>query len=166
MTPLKIFKIKPEERIQSAIALIVIIALNALFIYRMHELFMQPGFGPYFKTFERELHLSGYDPLTYMGVTDWDAVYQVYRHPLLSFMIWPLWLINQALTWMLGVNCVQYLVAAVLIRVAAMGCHTTYCIFLLVCIYTDVSHSARSLYYINVPVARNALYLRRMYQET
>ena len=115
MTPLKIFKIKPEERIQSAIAMIVIIALNALFIYRMHELFMQPDFGPYFKTFERELHLSGYDPLTYMGVTDWDAVYQVYRHPLLSFMIWPLWLINQALTWMLGVNCVQYLVAAVLI---------------------------------------------------
>jgi hypothetical protein len=115
MTPLKIFKIKPEERIQSAIAMIVIIALNALFIYRMHELFMQPGFGPYFKTFERELHLSGYDPLTYMGVTDWDAVYQVYRHPLLSFLIWPLWLINQALTWMLGVNCVQYLVAAVLI---------------------------------------------------
>ena len=115
MTPLKILKIKPEERIQSAIALIIIIALNALFIYRMHELFMQPGFGPYFKTFERELHLSGYDPLTYMGVTDWDAVYQVYRHPLLSFMIWPLWLINQALTWMLGVNCVQYLVAALLI---------------------------------------------------
>ena len=115
MTPLKIFKIKPEERIPSAIAMIVIIALNALFIYRMHELFMQPGFGPYFKTFERELHLSGYDPLTYMGVTDWDAVYQVYRHPLLSFMIWPLWLINQALTWMLGVNCVQYLVAALLI---------------------------------------------------
>ncbi len=115
MTPLKIFKIKPEERIQSAIALIIIIALNALFIYRMHELFMQPGFGPYFKTFERELHLSGYDPLTYMGVTDWDAVYQVYRHPLLSFMIWPLWLINQALTWMLGVNCVQYLVATLLI---------------------------------------------------
>ena len=115
MTPLKIFKIKPEERIQSAIALIIIIALNALFIYRMHELFMQPGFGPYFKTFERELHLSGYDPLTYMGVTDWDTVYQVYRHPLLSFMIWPLWLINQALTWMLGVNCVQYLVATLLI---------------------------------------------------
>jgi hypothetical protein len=50
-----------------------------------------------------------------MGVTDWDAVYQVYRHPLLSFMIWPLWLINQTLTWMLGVNCVQYLVAALLI---------------------------------------------------
>lgn len=114
MTPLKIFKIKPEERIQSSIALIVIIALNALFIYRMHELFMQPGFGPYWKTFERELHLSGYDPMTYLGVTDWDVVYQVYRHPLLSFMIWPLWLVNEGLTWLFGVNCVQYLVAGLL----------------------------------------------------
>ena len=114
MTPLKIFKIKPEERLQSSIALIVIIALNALFIYRMHELFMQPGFGPYWKAFERELHLSGYDPLTYLGVTDWDMVYQVYRHPLLSFMIWPLWLINEGFTWLFGVNCVQYLVAGLL----------------------------------------------------
>ena len=113
--PLKIFKIKPEERWQSAIALMVIIALNAMFIFRMHELFMQPGFGPYWKAFEHELHLSGYDPLTYLGVTNWDVVYQVYRHPLLSFMIWPLWLINEGLTWLLGVNCVQYLVAALLI---------------------------------------------------
>ena len=111
MTALKIFKIKPEERIQSLIALVVIVLLNALFIYRMHNLFMQEGFGPYWKVFERELHLSGYDPLTYLGVTDWDVVYQVFRHPLLSFMIWPLYLLNEGLTWLLGVNCVQYLVA-------------------------------------------------------
>ena len=109
-SPLKIFRIKPEERLQSTIALAVIVAFNALFIWRMHRLFMQPGFGPYWKAFERELHLSGYDPLTYLGVTDWDVVYQVYRHPLLSFMIWPLNQINEG-----GVNCVQYLVALPLI---------------------------------------------------
>ena len=111
MKAFKLFKIKPEERIQSLVALGVIVLLNALFIYRMHDLFMQEGFGPYWKVFERELHLSGYDPLTYLGVTDWDVVYQVYRHPLLLFMIWPLYLLNEALTWLLGVNCVQYLVA-------------------------------------------------------
>lgn len=111
MTAFKIFKIKPEERIQSLVALVVIVLLNALFIYRMHDLFMQEGFGPYWKVFERELHLSGYDPLTYLGVTDWDVVYQVFRHPLLSFVIWPLYLLNEGLTWLLGVNCVQYLVA-------------------------------------------------------
>ena len=111
MTPFKLFKVKPEERIQAVVVLTVIVILNALFIYRMHDLFMQPGFGPYWKAFERELHLSGYDPLTYLGVTDWDVVYQVYRHPLLSFLIWPFWLLNQGLTALFGVNCVQYIVA-------------------------------------------------------
>ena len=111
MKAFKLFKIKPEERIQSLVALTVIVLLNALFIYRMHDLFMQEGFGPYWKVFERELHLSGYDPLTYLGVTDWDVVYQVFRHPLLSFMIWPLYLLNECLTWLFEVNCVQYLVA-------------------------------------------------------
>ena len=111
MSALKIFKIKPEERIQALVALLVIVALNALFIWRLHDLFMQPGFGPYWKAFEHEYHLSGYDPLTYLGVTDWDVVYQVFRHPLLAFMIWPLYLLNQGLTALLGVNCVQYVVA-------------------------------------------------------
>ena len=114
MKAFKLFKIKHEERIQSLVALGVIVLLNALFIYRMHDLFMQEGFGPYWKVFEHELHLSGYDPLTYLGVTDWDVVYQVYRHPLLSFMIWPLYLLNEGLTWLFGVNCVQYLVAFLL----------------------------------------------------
>ena len=67
MKPFKLFKIKPEERIQVVLALVVIVALNGLFIHRMHDLFMQEGFGPYWKVFERELHLSGYDPLTYLG---------------------------------------------------------------------------------------------------
>ena len=111
MKAFKLFKIKPEERIQSLVALTIIVLLNAIFIYRMHDLFMQEGFGPYWKVFERELHLSGYDPLTYLGVTDWDVVYQVFRHPLLSFMIWPLYLLNECLTWLFEVNCVQYLVA-------------------------------------------------------
>ena len=115
MKAFKLFKIKPEERIQSLLALVVIVVLNALFIYRMHDLFMQEGFGPYWKVFEHELHLSGYDPLTYLGVTDWDVVYQVFRHPLLSFIIWPLYLLNEGLSWLLGVNCVQYLVALPLI---------------------------------------------------
>ena len=115
MNPFKLFKIRPEERIQAIVALVIIIAFNALFIYRMHDLFMQEGFGPYWKVFEREFHLAGYDPLTYLGVTEWDTVYNVVRHPLLAFMIWPLWLLNQGLTAIFGVNCVQYIVAVPLI---------------------------------------------------
>ena len=106
-----LFRIKPEERIQAAVALTVIVALNALFVFRLHELFMQPGFGPYWNAFERELHLSGYDPYTYLAVTDWDILYETHRHPLLAFLVWPLWLLNQGLTTLTGVNCVQYVVA-------------------------------------------------------
>ena len=106
-----LFRVKPEERVQAMVALAVIIALNVLFIYRLHELFLQPGFGPYWRVFERELHLSGYDPYTYLTVTDWDVVYETHRHPLLAFLVWPLWLFNQGMTWLTGVNCVQYIVA-------------------------------------------------------
>ena len=106
-----LFRLKPEERVQAGVALVVIVLLNALFIWRLHELFLQPGFGPYWKVFEHELHLAGYDPLTYMMVTDWDVIYETHRHPLLAFLVWPLWLLNQGLTWLLGVNCVQYVVA-------------------------------------------------------
>ena len=109
-----LFRIRREERVMALLALVVIVAFNVLFIHRLHDLFMQPGFGPYWKVFERELHLAGYDPYTYLGITDWDTVYQVYRHPLLAFMIYPFYLLNQALTWLFGVNCVQYVVAAIL----------------------------------------------------
>ena len=106
-----LFRVKAEERLQAVVALAVIVVLNALFIRRLHELFLQPGFGPYWKVFERELHLAGYDPYTYLTVTDWDVIYEVHRHPLLAFMVWPLYQINEGLTWLTGVNCVQYLVA-------------------------------------------------------
>ena len=108
---LQFFKVKPEERLQALVALVVILALNTLFIRRLHELFLQPGFGPYWKVFERELHLAGYDPYTYLTVTDWDVIYEVHRHPLLAFLVWPLHQINEALTWLTGINYVQYLVA-------------------------------------------------------
>ena len=111
-----LFRLKPEERVQAAVALTVIVVLNALFIFRLHELFLQPGFGPYWKVFERELHLSGYDPYTYLTVTDWDVVYEAHRHPLLAFFIWPLWLLNQGLTWVTGVNCVMCFCIASIVR--------------------------------------------------
>lgn len=43
----RLFRVKAEERLQAVIALAVIVVLNGLFIYRMHGLFMQPGFGGY-----------------------------------------------------------------------------------------------------------------------
>ncbi len=107
----EIFAIREEERWHALVALLLIVVFNGLFIARLSPLFMQEGFGTYWKVFMREFHLSGYDPLTYLGVTVWDTVYNVYRHPLLAFFIWPLYLINSGLSALTGVNCVQYVVA-------------------------------------------------------
>lgn len=112
---LGIFKIRREERLQALIALLCIVVLNGLLIHRLSPFFMQEGFGPYLKQFMREFHLSGYDPLTYYAVTDWGTFYNVYRHPLLAFMVYPLYLLNWCLSSLLGVNCVQYVVAIPLI---------------------------------------------------
>ena len=108
------------------IVLLVIVALNGLFIARLSPRFMQEGFGPYWKVFMREFHLSGYDPLTYLGVTDWGTVYNVYRHPLLAFFIWPLFLINAVLSALTGVNCVQYVVALPLVAASLYSYLFTY----------------------------------------
>ena len=53
MNPFKLFKIKSEERLQASVVLAVIFVFNALFVWRMHELFMQEGFGPYWKVLFR-----------------------------------------------------------------------------------------------------------------
>ena len=37
-----LFRLKPEERVQAAVALTVIVVLNALFIFRLHERMMLP----------------------------------------------------------------------------------------------------------------------------
>ena len=106
-----IFRIRKEERLQALVVLLCIVVLNGLFIYRLSPFFMQEGFGPYMKQLLHEFHLSGYDPLTYLAVTDWGTFYNVYRHPLLAFMVYPLYLLNWCLSSLLGVNCVQYVVA-------------------------------------------------------
>ena len=106
-----IFRIRKEERLQALVVLLCIVALNGLFIYRLSPFFMQEGFEPYMKQLLHEFHLSGYDPLTYLAVTDWGTFYNVYRHPLLAFMVYPLYLLNWCLSSLLGVNCVQYVVA-------------------------------------------------------
>lgn len=110
-----LFRIRKEERWQALICLLFVIVLNGLFIYRLSPFFMQEGFGPYLRQFQREYHLSGYDPLTYLAVTDWGTFYNVYRHPFLAFLVYPLYLLNSGLSSFLGVNCVQYVVALLLI---------------------------------------------------
>ena len=58
--------------------------------------------------------MSGYDPITYSVVTDWNIGYNILRHPLLPYMMLPFYLLNQLLWWITGANCVQLIVGSIL----------------------------------------------------
>ncbi len=58
--------------------------------------------------------MSGFDPITYDVITRWHEGYDILRHPLLAAMMYPLYLLNQALWTITGCNCVQLICGVVL----------------------------------------------------
>lgn len=112
-----IFKIRKEERIPAGVALLVIIALNVLMISKFMGLFVDYDIDSW-KVFMRNFHMSGFDPITYAVVSDWNIGYNIIRHPLLPFLMYPVYLLNQLLWGITGVNCAPILIGMVLVACA------------------------------------------------
>lgn len=109
-----LFRIRREERWPAVLIVTLLAILNALVIYKYADqftLFYKNYRALYIKVF----HISGYDPLTYEVVSQWTTGYQVYRHPLLAFLMYPVYGLNQGLIALTGVNCVQFVVAFLLL---------------------------------------------------
>lgn len=108
------FKIRKEERKGTIVAFLVALMLNMLNIVRYAgELSVKSG--DTWGLFVRTWHLSGFDPITYSVITDWRVGYNIYRHPLLPYFMWPFTKINEGLMWLTGYNCVMYVTATLLI---------------------------------------------------
>ncbi len=110
----RMFKIRREEMAASVCALCVLIALHAMMISKTFNTFLHTG-GAHWNIFIKNFVVSGFDPITYSMVTYWEANYNVYRHPFLSFMVWPLSLLDGWLMDMTGLNLVQFIVAVPLL---------------------------------------------------
>ena len=114
---IKLFKVSREEWLASAVAMLSTVVLHAFVIARYFDLFTNTGRG-HWNVFVKNFTVSGFDPITYSVVTHWDANYNVYRHPLLSFMVWPLSELDKWLMAATGVNLVQFIVAVPLLLCA------------------------------------------------
>lgn len=97
-----------------------LLLLNGLVVARHYASFSQVKFKT-LSTFVGEFKISGYDPLSYNTLTYWHHVYDVHRHPLLTFMLYPLSALNEWLTSVFGVNSAQFIMAFV-IWATSMGC--------------------------------------------
>ena len=114
MPYLSLFKIRRDERWPALAALVYTITLNVLVIARYADRFMAPA-DNYHRLFVRTFHISGFDPLTYAVVSNWDTEYNIYRHPLLAFFMYIPNQINQGLMLLTGCNCAQLVVGALLV---------------------------------------------------
>lgn len=111
---INLFRLRREERLPAIVAMAYALTLNSLVIARFYEVFTNIVDNVW-KPFLNSFIISGFDPLTYLIVTTWDARYNVYRHPLLAFMDWPLYALNWLLTSLTGLNCAQFIVAVPLV---------------------------------------------------
>lgn len=98
------------ERGLALVMLLVFATLNAMVVAHYYDLFT-PISKDHWGLFVKNFHMSGFDPVTYSVLTDWQEVYNVYRHPLLGYFMYPLYLLNQGLTAVMGINCALLIVA-------------------------------------------------------
>lgn len=91
------------------------VMLNGLVIGKYAHIFTVYGKGPW-GPFMSRFHVSGFDSIIYTIISHWSTFYHIgVRHPLLAFLLYPLSLLNRLLYSLTGLNCVQFLFAAILV---------------------------------------------------
>lgn len=109
-----LFTLRRDERWLALVILLPLVALQALMLYKFSCLFAHPTDASWVQ-FMRNFRMSGFDPTTYAVVLHWYQGYDILRHPLLAFFVWPLSVLNRGLSAIVGTNCVQLIVGLVLI---------------------------------------------------
>ncbi|MBQ0073346.1 MAG: GtrA family protein [Prevotella sp.] len=109
-----IFKIRQEERKVAFLAFCLFTVLNLLHIMVYVERFSAVDSDTW-KKFVRAFKLSGFDPITYSVLTDWSCSYNVFRHPLLAYFVWPFSKLNALFIEYFNVNLAIFIESAILI---------------------------------------------------
>lgn len=125
---LNLFRIRREERIMAATAAVLLVLMHIAAISKTFTLFSHAK-GTAWNFIIKNFCISGFDPITYSMVSTWDVKYNVYRHPLLSFFVWPLSVLDGWLYDVFGVNLMQVLVAVPLLVCAFYALIFIYRIF-------------------------------------
>ncbi len=110
----ELFRVKREETVPALLMTLVFLMWQVRFVarffgavaHRMH------GNG---SDFIHEVPVSGFDAYSYTMMTDWIIVYEPYRHPLVAPLFYPLYLLNQLLINIFGINCSQFVIAFLLL---------------------------------------------------
>ena len=108
------FRVKKEEVIPSLVILVLMASLNVLAVSKYYTAFSKTH-QAIWGLFVKYYHVSGFDPITYCVLTEWEPKYNIYRHPLLTFFEYPFYLLNQGLAILFDKNMAQVIVAVLLV---------------------------------------------------
>ena len=109
-----IFKIRKDERWLAIVSALIFSFLNFMTVYMYWGRFCALS-DNYHRLFVRWFRISGFDPLTYEVISYWDTAYNVYRHPLLAFFMWPFYQLNQLMMTLTGKNLSTVITALIII---------------------------------------------------
>ena len=109
-----IFRIRKDERWLAIVSALFFSFLNFMTVYMYWGRFCVLS-SNYHRLFVRWFKISGFDPLTYEVISYWDTAYNVYRHPLLAFFMWPFAQSNQLLMTLTGKNFATVITALIVI---------------------------------------------------
>ena len=107
-------RLKREEWILGAGILLVLVILNGMLIAKYDALFSVVS-DDYGKLLSYNYHVSGFDATTYSILTEWGMKYDVLRHPLLPYLMWLPYEVNQLLITLAGMNGALYIAAAIIL---------------------------------------------------
>lgn len=138
---INIFRIRREERMAFICSSVAFFILNLLNIIRYFDS-LTTSTGNSWSQFIKGWHLAGFDPITYSVLTDWSVGYNIYRHPLLPYFVWPFSKLNEGLMALTGINFAIIITALLLIFFA------TYAFIFLSRIFWEIIGTKRSEAYV------------------
>lgn len=110
----ELFTIRREERWLAVGCLLMLVSLQVLMVGKFWGLFANYVEPASWTTFVRNFHISGFDPTAWRVLTHGTLAFDPLRHPLLAFVLWPLYGLNKALWTLTGCNCAPILMATLL----------------------------------------------------
>ena len=107
-------RLRREEWILGVGVLLLLVILNGMLIAKYDALFSVVC-DDYGKLLSYNYHVSGFDATTYSVLTEWGMKYDVLRHPLLPYLMWMPYGLNQVLISLTGINGALYIAAVIIL---------------------------------------------------
>lgn len=107
-------RLQRDECFLGLAVLLLLIVLNGMLIAKYDALFSVIS-DDYGKLLSYNYHISGFDATTYSILTEWGMKYDVLRHPLLPYLMFLPYSLNQLLIQLFGANGTLYISALIIL---------------------------------------------------